>query len=231
MERERRYTEEEVARILDRATEVQPSGGHPGGASDGMTLAELHEIGREVGISTDLITRAASSIDRVEAPVVAQKKLLGVAIGVGRTANLPRPLTDAEWNHLVVDLRETFDARGKLREEGAFRQWTNSNLQALLEPTETGQRLRLKTLKANGRARLAAGPVMVGVGTVGYVASLVIGPLGGFSPTEAVTIALIGAAMWVSARVTLPGWARTREQQMEGVIERLTAAIEAPATD
>jgi len=30
--------------------------------------------------------------------------------GVGRTVDLERRLTDAEWDQLVVDLRETFDA-------------------------------------------------------------------------------------------------------------------------
>ena len=50
---------------------------------------------------------------------------------------------------VTVNLAESpltwLHARGHLSEEGPFRQWTNGNLQALLEPTESGQQLRLKT--------------------------------------------------------------------------------------
>ena len=64
MNSERRYTEDEVDRILDRATEPDLARGAGAGGSMGLTLRELHEIGREVGIPEEVITQAASSLDR-----------------------------------------------------------------------------------------------------------------------------------------------------------------------
>ncbi|HKJ03198.1 MAG TPA: hypothetical protein VJ997_12105, partial [Longimicrobiales bacterium] len=135
MDSERRYSDDEVSEILDRATEAQLSRPPAGGGSAGLTLHQLQEIGREVGIPEGVITRAATSLDQPRPKAVANQTFLGQTIGVGRVVDLPRPLTDQEWNRLVVDLRETFNAKGRISGQGAFRQWSNSNLQALLEPT------------------------------------------------------------------------------------------------
>ena len=55
----RRYSDREVARILERATELQraePSATNP----EGLTLAELTEIAREAGIEPALLRRASA---------------------------------------------------------------------------------------------------------------------------------------------------------------------------
>ena len=236
MDSERRYTEDEVAKILDRATEADSargpgsgSGSDPGpGDSTGLTLRELHEIGNEVGIPEEVITRAATSLDRLESEPAATQTFLGQTIGVGRTVDLPRSLTDQEWNRLVIDLRETFGANGRIRDSGAFREWTNSNLQALLEPTETGQRLRLQTLKGSARSSqgLGAGFMIGGLG-LAVVSSLWVSP----DPSSALWFGVMGAAFFFSSRLTVPQWARRRAGQFEDVIARLihridTAAIE-----
>ncbi len=93
--------------------------------------------------------RRPKGLDRAGSPT--GRRVLGLPLGVGRTVELGRKLTDEEWDHLVVDLRETFDARGQVRQDGSLRQWTNGNLQALLEPTPTGDRLRLRTMNGNAR--------------------------------------------------------------------------------
>jgi hypothetical protein len=144
---------------------------------------------------------------------------------VGRTVYLDRPLSDSEWNRLVVDLRETFDARGKVRQEGAFRQWTNSNLQALVEPTESGERLRLKTVKGNGQVRLAVGASLFGVGSVLSTLSVLGAGVENIRSASMVAMVIGGAAIYLGTRLTLPTWARTREQQMEDVIERLSDSV------
>jgi hypothetical protein len=226
MDRNRRYTEDEVREILDRATEA-PSPASPGTShAEGLTLKELHDIGQEVGIPKELITRAASGLDRANTDFAPRRQFLGTPIGVGRTVCLSRPLADDEWNRLVVDLRETFDARGKLREEGVFRQWTNSNLQALLEPTEGGARLRLKTLKGNGQASLGVGAAMFAASSGAYALSLLSGAAVVVDPGNAIVLGTVGALLYLSARIRLPKWAIQREEQMEGVIARLTASVE-----
>ena len=193
---------------------------------DGVTLAELQDIGREVGIPEESIELAAS---RLDSPVLAGSPdvyFLGTRIGVGRTVYLDRPVSDREWDRLVVDLRETFRARGALRQEGSLRQWTDGNLQALLEPTDSGERLRLKTLKGNARASLVLGATTLTLLTLAAAQSLV----GTGNPTELLTLGLLwllGAGYFGRYWFRLPRWATTRERQMEEVSNRLVAALSA----
>ncbi len=225
---ERRFNEAEVAAIFERASEEQQTGPRQLPSGEGMTLADLQEIGRDVGISPELIVRAATAIERGGRPT--SRRFLGLPIGVARTIDLDRRLTDAEWERLVVDLRETFDARGTLKHEGSFRQWTNGNLQALLEPTETGHRIRLRTIKGDARGLMVGG---IGI-FVGAAALLIAAAMrGGFADAGAFSslgfLATMGAGMFGLGAIRLPSWARLRRRQMEEVAARLStgAATEA----
>jgi hypothetical protein len=229
MTTERRYSEDEVSEILDRATQTDSAHGAEAevgsreGASEGLTLGELHLIGEEVGISKAVITHAATSLDRSPPRAAPVRRFMGAAIGVGRTVELPRKLTEAEWNRLVVDLRETFDAKGKIQQDGDFRQWTNGALQALLEPTESGERLRLMTRKSNAYSMMSMGGLFSLIGAGGLFTGL------GSSLEEVVVLTAMGAAGLVlhfGSRFSLPAWARTRTRQMEAIIERLAESVD-----
>jgi hypothetical protein len=223
MDSNRRYTEAEVEEILRRATNVSEASDRSLASFEGMTLAELQDIAGEVGIDPLQVSRAATALDRREATPSLTRTFMGAKIGVGRTAQFDRRLTQEEWHRLVLDLRDTFDAKGKVREEGSFREWTNGNLQALLEPTDTGERLRLKTVKGDAKPALVGGLTMAGVFSV----LLILGTLSGSftDPTNLFWI-LAGGALFAVQRIRLPRWAETRELQMEGIVARLTAGME-----
>ena len=226
---ERRFNEEEVAAIFQRATEAQQSSHAPAPVADGragtgggLTLSELQEIGREVGIPPELVRHAATSIDQVGQPTA--RSYLGLPIGVGRTVELERRLTDEEWDRLVVDLRETFDARGSIRRDGSLLQWTNGNLQALLEPTATGQRLRLRTIKGDSRSLMTMGIGMMVIAAASYITAALRGQPGPELASLGM-VGLIGIGSFVYGALRLPGWARLRASQMKGVADRVTRMI------
>ncbi len=226
---ERRYSDEETAAIFKAAAELQEaaSTAPEGGATAptrgaGMTLAQLQEIGREVGIPSELVTRAAHGLERRGRASV--RRFLGLPIGVARTVPLQRTLTEAEWERLVVDLRETFDARGRLRTDGGFRQWTNGNLQALLEPTADGHQLRLKTVKGDAYASIRTGLAMIGVDAVLFALHSIGG--GAVGTGAFFTIGAAGLAMIGLGAVRIPGWAKLRQNQMQDIAARLTESID-----
>lgn len=227
----RRYSESEVQEIFERATEVQAKGGGARKTRDGLTLEEVQEIGREVGVSSDLIEAAARSLDRTGSGPREKKRFLGVPIGVGRTVELPRSLSDDEWHRLVVDLRQTFDARGKVREEGRFREWTNGNLQALLEPSESGERLRLRTEKGGAKPGLGVGAGMLGGGALFSLLYLLTGGEVGQDPESMTTLILVGAVFLAVNLFRLPPWANTRERQMEAIAARVRGWLESGSPD
>jgi len=222
---ERRYSEAEVAAIFERAAEAQQAVRRQLPAGTGMTLADLRVIGNEVGIPAELVDQAARSIERHGQD--ATRTLLGLPLGVGTTVELSRRLTDDEWERLVVDLRETFDARGSLRSDGSLKQWTNGNLQALLEPTATGHRLRLKTMMGSSRGLMIMGLSVLGVSASVVIASVVTGNVAG-ALAETGSMMIAGAALFTAGAARLPTWAKLRRRQMEGVAARLALATESP---
>jgi hypothetical protein len=230
MAEERRYTDEEVEAILKAAAEVESSPQSLLPGSRGMTLSELQEIGREAGISPDAVRVAAGQLTLK--PIDATRRFLGLPLGVGRTIELERKLTDEEWDRLVVDLRHTFNARGLVRTEGSLRSWNNGNLQALLEPTQTGQRLRLRTVHGGARSMLQIGAAMFGMAGVMTVVSLLKGtiPDTGFASSVA-TLGMLGGSFIGVAAIQLPSWARRRRQQMEEIAGRISAETAARLPD
>jgi hypothetical protein len=223
---ERRYTDEEVASIFERASESEHTPLPAPADRAGVTLAALQEIAREVGISPEAIARAAETLELPGGPTV--KMFLGTPIGVGRTVEFSRPVTDADWERLVADLRTTFDARGKVRYDGPFREWTNGNLHALLEPTPQGHRLRIQTTNGNSRVLMTGGILVMGM-ALATLAAVMTGPQAGNAGSLAGPgfLGIIGLGMFGSGALRLPAWARRRREQIEAVITR--AAIAASA--
>jgi hypothetical protein len=225
---DRRFNEEEVAAIFKQATEAQQPPQRQLPSGEGLTLAELQEIGRQVGIAPELVVQAAASLSRVGSPT--SRRLLGLPIGVGRTIELDRKLSEDEWERLVVDLRETFDARGTARQEGSFRQWTNGNLQVLLEPTANGDRIRFLTVNGAARAWMMGARVTLGVATVAAIAAMVGAANNHYLPL-AVGMAAIAAGQFTIGAIRLPGWARLRRKQMEEISGRLTLGLTSLPSD
>ena len=150
---------------------------------------------------------------------------MGFPIGVAHTVHLGRRISDEEWERLVVDLRETFDARGHVTSDGSLRQWTNGNLQVLVEPTAEGHRIRFRTTKGDAPGMLAGGMGMTGISTVLLTVASVQGALGDTGMVAAmVSLGLTGMGMFVASAVRLPRWARTRRRQIEEVAARAALA-------
>lgn len=217
---ERRYNDDEVEAIFARASEDEQASTQITRSAEGLTLADLQVIGREAGIAPERVTQAARSLEQTRQPTAPT--LLGLPVGVSRTVTLERRLSEAEWERLVVDLRETFDARGAVRTDGSFRQWANGNLQVLVEPDGDGQRIRFRTVKGDSRALILGGLGMMGVAAATTLAAVLTGTMGATEAFASVgTIGLMGAGMFAFGALRLPGWAKQRRQQMEDVAKRL----------
>lgn len=224
----RRYTDEEVEAILSRAAEGPQSSLRQLSGTEGLTLADLQEIGREVGIPAEAVALAARSVD--QRPPAVSRTSLGLPIGVERTISLDRRLTEGEWERLVVELREVFHARGTVRSDGSFRQWTNGNLQALLESTAAGHRLRLSTRNGNARSWMTAGLAALGVSVATAISTAASGHFGNSVP-GIVLLGLIGLGMFANGALRLPAWARQRGRQMDAITAGLAVRTGLPGSD
>jgi hypothetical protein len=224
MTEERRYRDDEIAAIFEAAATAPPApGGQAPVPAEGLTLAELQSIGREVGVSPERIAESARALDH--APVTTPgRHIAGVPISAGRMVALPRAPTDREWELLVVELRETFGARGRLNAQGGLREWRNGNLHACVEPTATGWRLRLGTLKSSAPAAAVIGSGAVVIGGAIGVMSLLTGGVGEQLLGPAL-IGIGGMATLAYNALRLPRWADTRARQMEHVAARARTIV------
>jgi hypothetical protein len=222
MAQERRYTDEEVETILKQAAEAQSTQGSLLPVGEGMTLSQLQEIAREAGISVEAVQYAARNVGSARA--LSTQKFLGLPLGVARTVELERKLTDEEWDRLVADLRTTFNAKGIVTQEGSLRTWRNGNLHVYLEPTATGNRLRLRTVRGGSRGLLQTGIAMVGMGALMAAAAAIKGSLSDAEFLSSVTtMMLTGGAMFGAGAVMLPSWARRRKNQMDEIADRVSS--------
>lgn len=238
MTSERRFSEDEVAFILERAAAAEANPAmddvdanatglteESGLGSSGMTLQQLTDVAREAGLSPEAVVRAAGAVQRGDLVPTTRVTAYGLPIGVGRIVEFSRRVTDAEWERMVVALRETFQARGTMRQEGSLRSWNNGNLTAMLEPTATGHRLRLTTRKGDASGMISLGITMLSIATV--MTAIVLlkegSPMPWWSPGVFVGIGLaaIGPTL-----LRLPRWARTRAAQMEAFADDATRILE-----
>jgi hypothetical protein len=220
MSEPKRYDEDEIAEILERAT-TNEGAVHPGtkGSGEGLTLEEIQEIGSEVGIAPARIADAARAMSSRNL-VGPTRTFLGAPRSVSRIVPIHRPLTDDEWTRLVVDLRETFDAVGKVTTEGNLRTWRNGNLHVYVEPDGDRYRVRIRTHKGNVTPRM-----IVSAAFIFLALFMVIDALSEGASIRALFPAVMfgGAGLGTLAftRGTLPGWALERADQMEGLAERI----------
>src|SRR5262245_6696270 len=217
----RRYSDKEAAAIFRAATESTDSSQREVPSNEGLTLADLQAIGRDVGIPPDAVARAAAALEISQRP--ASRTLLGLPIGVARTVDLNRRLSDPEWERLVVQLREVFEARGRTRSEGSFREWTNGNLQVLLEPTETGHRLRFRTLHGAAWAYINGGIAALGMTAALVIATALSGQIVKATPGIAFMFS-VGVFMIASGAFRLPKWARLRGHQMDALAAQVAGS-------
>lgn len=229
MTEERRYSEDEVREIFGLAADDRTRLPAPDtGPGTGLTLPELREIGREVGLEPERIDAAASLVAN-RSDALKERTYLGLPISVGRSVGLPRPLSDTEWEIVVGELRETFGARGRVTSQGELREWVNGNLHAFQETTEDGHRFRLQTTK--GTALTAT---RIGVGLLAFAAVLmlvlVLTGAGGdlFAP---LFLGGLGLAALGSNALVLPAWASRREEQMDYIAARVRALTEPERED
>lgn len=223
MTEERTYDEGEVAEIFEAATDAQRTARARMTGGKGLTLRDLHGIAEEVGIPADLITRAAHD---VAAPRDAMtRKRMGVPFGVVRTVELPRALTELEWQRLVASLRETFGATGRVEGSGELRQWWNGNLRVLMEPTGSGHRLRMTTTKGDLQPILAMGFSILAMALVLLVAGMVSGTIDVAAP---IVLGFLGIGTLGVGLGRLPFWARTRARQMDEIAARVTEVAALP---
>lgn len=212
MSNERKYQDHEVQQILDLAIGQDEAPARQLPASDGLTLVQLQDVGREVGVPPSRMAQAVATFES-RGEVAPRGKLLGLPTVVGHVVPLPRNLTDREWELLVARLRTTFGVKGESRSDGGMREWSHGNLHAFIEPTDTGYRLRMTDTNAGAVVAMLGGGFFLMMATMIFVVLLgKVDP--GFRFIVPGFFSLIGGGLLGGGVRMLPRWARQSEERM-----------------
>ncbi len=226
---DRRYADDEIEEIFRIAAEDRRLPRAGSSADTGLTLAELQAIGREAGLSSDRVADAARALD-TRRGTLPRGRSLGMPTAVGRIVPLPRAPDDREWALLVSAFRETFEAAGIDRSQGAVRHWSNGNLHIAIEPSETGTRMRLQTRKQNGELLNGIGAAGIGMSAV-LLGIMAVGGRPEAAFVGPAFMSLMSAGALAANAIRLPRWARTRESQMEELASRAVALLSEPPSE
>lgn len=205
MDAERRLSDDDVSLVLRRAGEMT--------AQQGMTVVQVEEIARDVGISPEAVQRALAEAASGALRPASVERSLGLTTGLSKDVLLPGVLTEPGWDVLVSTLRSTFSTQGKQSRSGVVREWRNGRLRVAVEPTAGGHRLRMSTDKEGAlRAPLLLGGLLLVEAVACFVASSdpKLHLIGG-------GLIALGAAVTAWPFLSLPKWASTRAQQFDGI--------------
>ena len=218
----RRFTTPEIEEVFARAAASQQRARD---ADLGLTVEELQAVGAEAGLDPVHVAAAARAVASGE-PEEGRESVVGVPVGVHRAATLSAPPSDALWEPVVADLRDTFAARGKTERIGESRIWRNGNLRATLSPSGDGARLRLQTnRRKDTQGLLTVAAVQAVMAAVFSLDAL------GRDPGTTLFLALMAAALFGFALVRQVTWVRARERQMDDVAARAQRLAQALAPE
>jgi hypothetical protein len=191
----RRFTDREVALVLKKASEIGEREGS--GSGGGLSLADLHEIAREVGISADAISEAVAGLARGS----DRSALVRGSPLVRRSVHaVPGELSKEGIGRLVALIDEKTASAGTVAEALGSLRWTSSerfsSTQVSITP-ERGETTILVVEKATPQLRRILHLVPASWGLM--LAGAVVAAPSAMGAAQAVGIAGLGAIVGLGA--------------------------------
>jgi hypothetical protein len=220
----RRFTDREVAIVLQKASELDEA--VDSDAAGGLSISDLEEIAREVGISASAIQRAVAQLDRGRRP---GPSLSGAPLVRKAAHALPTKLGRDAVADLVRLIDEHADGAGAVTEALGSVRWTNSDrfrstrVSITPRPSETSIEVVEKTTPRMRRifhALPAAWAVMLAGPVLGALEPSLAGGLG-----LAAMAALVGGGL---GRAAWSLWSASSARRVRSLAETLAnASLEA----
>jgi hypothetical protein len=233
----RRYSDEEVKRLLERASELESQGASLPATREGLTLTELEAIAGEAGIDPQLLRQAARELDSSGGPGLPAPSRASGLLGAPLSFHLRRVFSveapDGVLELLLPPIQRAADGVGQPSLVGQTLTWQSADSQKsrVLQVSASvgGGKTRLdveenyRTLAGNLFGGIIGG-VGGGVG-LGVGLGVGIGALGSALFATLFPLALIGGSYAV-ARVAFRGTVRGRMRTLTRLMEEMAGIVE-----
>jgi hypothetical protein len=215
----RDYDERQVALILRKAAELQDGSSAEGRGR--MSLEEIRQIAREVGIDPRHVAEAAASLERRPS-----SGLMGAPMSFQSSLSLDRELSDTEVGELLDLVRGSVGLQGTTTQGLDTVEWTGREAHGAYYVTVT-RRSGATRMRVGTHRQDVAVMVITGVGLAGFAATLGIG--GFIDPRGAIEVAaLLGGGMagtYGAIRTIWTRVARRWDARIQGLASTVRGAI------
>ncbi|MDX1495191.1 MAG: hypothetical protein R3253_14075 [Longimicrobiales bacterium] len=228
----RLYGDEEIGRILKRATELQHR--EPQAPPAGVTLSELEEIAAEAGIDPSYLRRAALEVEAGHADPTIWSRLLGAELGLFRETTLRGEVGDDGFERIVTAIQAASKEHGQPSLLGRTLTWRaetaskTRTVQVVVTSRDGKTHIRVEENLNQMASGLFAG-VMVGGGVgIGMGVGLPLG-LEVLGSVLFATLAPVGTVVlgYISARAIYRQLVGNRRRAMDALFDRVVQEAEA----
>jgi hypothetical protein len=216
---QRRYSAEEMRRILAHAAATDAESGPGGSPAEVHTLAEIRDVATEAGIAPAAVDRAAAAL---EEPAVTHE-VLGFPLTLQKEDLLRYGLSREQMLSITRQADRTFGASGSVSEGDDWMQWHNERKRMFVGMVRSSAGTRVRIISD------LAGSFAAGVGTIAVVGCFLSlnALMNSGGPGDLLIAAGVAAATYGAMRLFWSqrcGRAVTRMQQMLDAVHAHDAA-------
>lgn len=217
---ERRYSDEELRRILEDATLSEQQHGSLSSGGEGHTLAAIREIAQEVGIDPAEVDRAAANLVASESIDRPSPAAGGFARVLHEELVIRRSLTNAEMRLVAVQAERVLGRRGTLRDSGDWVDWRDGKDRLYVGVVRGRDKTRIRVI-ADQSAEL-----LTGSGVIGVMGLLSLQTASGLNtPAAVVVVAAIAGATFGLIKLYSRWRSNITRSNMQELLEILEDAV------
>jgi hypothetical protein len=222
----RRFDDEEVARILERAAELEHRAPLAPPEISGMTLAQLEQVAAEAGIDPQHVRDAAVALEReTRTPALPGASLLGAPMRLELERTVEGDIPAGAYETLAETIRATIPNPGYVSTLGKSFEWNSANPQRALRVTVTPRAGRT-VIRIEERFGNLVGGLFGGIvgGVGGGGGGTAMGVIGGALHNIPAAVAAAGVALvgsFLLARTIFRKVVRYRSAELRRLLDAL----------
>lgn len=228
----RLYDEDEVGKILDRATAIQRQEPVRASGRSGLSLAELEEIALETGIDPKHLRRAALELDTGEIESDLGSRLAGERTTLALESTVPGELPEDAFERVVFVIQRVAKEHGQPSLLGRTLTWRaeTANKTRTIQVTVSARRgethIRVEERLHQFAAGLFGGVIGGVGGGVGIGVGLPVGleVLGSALFATAFPLGIIGLS-YIASRAIYRVFVRRRREALAELLAQITEAV------
>ncbi len=220
------YSEQEMGKLIQRATELQQEGNDE--QVHGLSILEIERIAKDLGLDPEHLRRAALELEN-QPETHKSKGFWGIPFQIDLQRVVEGKLTDEGWEEIVLMLRTMTGRTGKTNDIGKTKEWYHF-------VDEGVGHIRVSISPRDDQSAIKIQKQYRGIGVFVYLLSFLIGGTSMLMLSEVVDIvvsfpvglALLGTgcvAALLLARAGLSTWSKRQRkrlhQMMNKVLEKL----------